>query len=132
MVNLMSKTLSFTIFIGIVTGCAAPQITQEQLAQATSAPAPASQAAAEQTVRDYYRHILKYPDSALYNFQMLKNGVWVDGLVYGWFLCGEVNAKNSVGGYTGYKPFFVHFSTDNPTGIDVFENFAGCPAVKTA
>jgi hypothetical protein len=28
----------------------------------------------------------------------------------GYFLCGEVNAKNSYGGYTGFKTFMVIFS----------------------
>src|SRR4051794_22719704 len=105
--NRTSKAFIFIILCSIVAGCT-PQITQEQLqeqlAQASSTPAPSSQSEAEQTVRNYYKDKLKDPDSALYNFQKLKNGVWFDdryryGAMYGWFICGEINAKNSFGGY---------------------------------
>ena len=27
-------------------------------------------------------------------------------------LCGEINAKNSFGGYVGFKPFIVHYTTN--------------------
>lgn len=42
---------------------------------------------------------LKDPDSA----QFRNTRPTADGL----YLCGEVNAKNSMGGYTGFKRFYV-------------------------
>lgn len=46
---------------------------------------------------------LKDPDSAKFRSEKLLNrdGLTVDGTT----LCGEVNAKNEMGGYTGYKKF---------------------------
>lgn len=29
-------------------------------------------------------------------------------------VCGEINAKNSYGGYVGFKPFLLHVSPDGP------------------
>lgn len=34
--------------------------------------------------------------------------------VYGWMVCGEVNAKNRSGGYTGWKPVAVFFRAGSP------------------
>lgn len=46
---------------------------------------------------------LKDPDSAKFRNERLLNreGLTVDGTT----LCGEVNAKNEMGGYAGYKQF---------------------------
>ena len=53
---------------------------------------------------------LKDPDSALFRSEHVEDGE----------LCGEVNAKNSMGGYVGYKKFvtspvntFVEGSTED-------------------
>ncbi|WP_194726252.1 hypothetical protein [Noviherbaspirillum malthae] len=48
---------------------------------------------------------LKDPDSA--KFRNLFSGK------YDSFLCGEVNAKNSMGGYIGFKRFFAAESAGN-------------------
>jgi hypothetical protein len=51
----------------------------------------------------------------------IKNGVWETpggGRFVGWFMCGDMNAKNSYGGYTRYKTFIVHFEEENPEEVD--------------
>ncbi len=63
---------------------------------------------------------LKDPYSA--RFKNLYVGAWVakPGEIYP-FLCGEVNAKNSYGGYIGYQRFYspgdgeIVFENDYPT-----------------
>jgi hypothetical protein len=40
---------------------------------------------------------------------------------FGWFMCGEVNGKNRMGGYVGFRPFFVYFS---PTAPDTVQDGA--------
>lgn len=49
---------------------------------------------------------LKDPDSAL--FRNIKVVTRPDGKL----VCGEINAKNSLGGYVGYKPFIGGFVID--------------------
>jgi hypothetical protein len=44
---------------------------------------------------------LKDPDSAIFRNERII-GTWISKKA---ILCGEVNAKNSMGGYVGYKPF---------------------------
>lgn len=44
---------------------------------------------------------LKDPDSALFRDERII-GVWLPKKA---ILCGDVNAKNAMGGYVGYKPF---------------------------
>lgn len=50
-------------------------------------------------VEELVRSQLKDPDSAKFR-EITKKA---DGQ----YFCGEVNAKNSMGGYTGYQPFVV-------------------------
>jgi hypothetical protein len=33
-------------------------------------------------------------------------------------MCGEINSKNRMGGYTGFSRFFVHFSPTVPDRVD--------------
>lgn len=44
---------------------------------------------------------LKDPDSAVFRNERII-GTWIPKQA---ILCGEVNAKNTMGGYVGYKPF---------------------------
>jgi hypothetical protein len=41
-------------------------------------------------------------------------------------MCGEMNAKNSYGGYIGYTNFVVHFVENNPKEIDMSYKEADC------
>ena len=51
--------------------------------------------------RNVVRALLKDPDSAKFQNEKLK-GKWT---LEGSILCGEVNAKSEMGGYSGYKLF---------------------------
>ena len=84
-------------------------------------PKPSSQEIAEQAVREYFETKLKDPTSAMYKFRPVQNGV----LVYtnekhesGWCMCGDINAENSYGGYTGYDLFLVRFSPQNGNMVE--------------
>ena len=50
---------------------------------------------------------LKDPESAQFESFYKASGE-KDG-----YVCGYVNAKNSYGGYTGKKPYYVYIETDN-------------------
>lgn len=50
---------------------------------------------------------LKDPDSAKFQNENLKGGYTLASSI----LCGEVNAKNGMGGYDGYKRFAASGST---------------------
>ena len=54
-----------------------------------------------QQLKDVVEYRLKDPESARYrNLNLHRVGQWPA-------LCGEVNAKNSFGGYIGHKPFMA-------------------------
>lgn len=62
--------------------------------------------------------MLKDPDSAkvrnvsnpIPNVVKYVPGITTGGV--GWSICGEVNAKNSYGGYTGYKWWWILVNQD--------------------
>lgn len=78
----------------LITGCAV-QMASTPLKNAPTSSLGIAQAAA--------RDVLKDPDSAKfknsYQAYRLENGDLV--------ICGEMNAKNSFGGYVGYEPYYV-------------------------
>lgn len=51
---------------------------------------------------------MKDPGSSYYRSTSYAE-LYKDGKLAGVSLCGEVNAKNSYGGYTGFQPFFVNW-----------------------
>lgn len=59
------------------------------------------------------RSLLKDPDSAKYRNQFLAQ---IDG--GNLMLCGEVNSKNSFGGFTGFKRFIASPNPDAPSIVD--------------
>lgn len=100
-----------------------------ELDEAKKAISPPSQPAAEQATLDYFRDVLRDPDSAKFEFWPIKNGVWATpggGRFYGWFMCGKLNAKNAYGGFTGYKTFLVYFDPANPAKVDMSYTDADC------
>jgi hypothetical protein len=125
--------LFWCMFVGILTGCAIdPRPTPDEMSRIHAMPRPVDQNAAEQTAREWLQANLKDPDSARYGaFRQPVGGVLAlpnlnsrggqdfehyGSMRYvGWFMCGEVNAKNSYGGYTGFEPFMVWFDPSNPT-----------------
>jgi len=87
-------------------------VTQDQLAAADFGPVPTD---TEKQCRQYFEEVLKDPESARYRFVAVKQGWAKDGLImggkthFGWVQIVEVNAKNSYGGYTGYKTHYLLF-----------------------
>ena len=93
----------------------APSVTPQMIATADyGAPPPADYQALTMT------HIgakLIDPLSALYEFQPPKKeyvfkarqGETQPSPVFGWLVCGNVNAKNRMGGYVGRVPFYAMF-----------------------
>ena len=82
-------------------------------AQAETVSDPGLRAAAEKAATAYITGQLKDPDSARFKFTLSPayGVVNMSGRRHsGYFLCGEVNGKNSYGGYTGFKPFIVIYS----------------------
>lgn len=62
----------------------------------------------EAIVKQHMRGLLKDPDSAQFEFQGTprKGGrtSMFGGVKYGYAICVRINAKNSFGGYVGYRP----------------------------
>jgi hypothetical protein len=87
-------------------GCYA-RPTPEQLAASNPGPYPDNY---QDVVREAFQYALFDPFSAQYQMQAPEKG-WTsntgDGIRYGWYVRGLVNAKNRFGGYVGFKPFGV-------------------------
>jgi hypothetical protein len=69
---------------------------------------PISQDLAEAKAKEFLSGYLKDPMSATYQWKAVYQG-WFKGFrratVYGYILDGNINAKNSYGGYVGASPF---------------------------
>lgn len=77
----------------------------------------------QQLIVAYYQDILKDPESAKYKFELPQRAYGNTGLAYGggvtWIGMAvriQINAKNSFGGYTGFKPYTVFFTNGRVTG----------------
>lgn len=67
---------------------------------------------------------LKDPDSA--KFENIKKPIkmWGSslGIIHYWLICGEVNAKNSFGGYTGMKPMGIRiYPITNEVKLEILD-----------
>lgn len=75
---------------------------------------------AEAKAREFMERTLKDPESGRYRFGKLTRaygayGVWNATTPWsGYLLPVEVNAKNSFGGYVGFKPYVVFFHMGEP------------------
>jgi hypothetical protein len=83
-----------------------------------SLPAPAScQGAPPPDVRQVIEHGLVDPSSAQYRH--VRNAVWINRnsgqLQRG--ICGELNARNRMGGYSGFRRFVFAYSADGGVGF---------------
>ena len=69
---------------------------------------PAEKLAVARAVQDQ----LKDPESARFKWSSMmgRNGQY----------CGEVNAKNSYGGYTGFRPFVATLTNGKVSGVTIF------------
>jgi hypothetical protein len=125
-----ARTMKLTLIVVVLFlmgGCGQQQAQQSTYQATTSIPAPpprkepADFAVAEsgRLPADYKKKIdqyllrnLKDPDS---------RKVAYGSTPYGGLVCGEVNAKNSYGGYTGSQPFYTIF--DSSGNMSTFELF---------
>ena len=90
-------------FLVFTLGACAPSA--EEIALADYGPYPVE---FEKIVKTHFSDILKDPYSARWEFdrQPIKGGHHILGKsVFGWLICGRVNAKNSFGAYIGKSMF---------------------------
>lgn len=109
--NHMKRILATATVVFGLTGCASGP-TQQQLDQAyygSETPQEECESIATRAINAR----LKDPGSAQYNFGVCEKG-WLSSVPimgypveYGYYIRGRVNARNSFGGYTGYKEFVV-------------------------
>lgn len=100
----------------ILAACATGPPTQEELATADYG-SIISQEDAQRKAQSFISSSLKDPNSAQYQWGNVEKG-WIrhapaygGGLVFGYILDVNVNAKNSFGGYVGFKPYqFVFYN----------------------
>lgn len=71
-----------------------------------------SQSIAIREAKAYFENTLKDPDSATYSDLVVFNNS--AGGTNGYVVCGKINAKNSYGGYVGFRPFY--FSDKSHSG----------------
>ncbi len=93
------------ICLCLLFGCA-PRPTAEQLASADYGAYPYNY---QQVIDRYLAARLKDPASLQYEHIKGPTSIWVPSIAsgkYGYGVCAYVNAKNSFGGYTGWK---IHF-----------------------
>ena len=97
---------------GILSGCATtPRPTAEQINMANCGPLPSNHEVAIKMIIDPH---LFDPYSAVYTFSKPEkawNNMAGDS-IYGWRVCGTINAKNRFGGYIGSAPFYAFFNND--------------------
>lgn len=74
----------------------------------------------EEKIKVYFSVILKDSESARFNiskpYKAYVNEGWAVGGGIKWIghaVDVQINAKNSYGGYTGFKPYIVIFNNDN-------------------
>lgn len=105
----MIKVLIAVIVVLSFVGCAGvPKPTQAQIDSAYYGPEP-TQAEIEQAVKDAVSSDLIDPNSLTLTFDAPRQGYdnMAIGVVYGWKVCGKMNAKNKFGGYAGPVPFYA-------------------------
>lgn len=85
--------------------------TQQELRNADYGKPPSNH---EEIIRNYMNQRLKDPDSAKYSFKKGPVQGWnsFGGLLFGYIVCADINAKNSYGGYTGRQPYYFIIKND--------------------
>lgn len=73
----------------------------------------------EATIKQHFETMLKDPESARYRIGTPRKAYGNEGVLLGggirwtgYLVKTEVNARNSFGGYVGYKPYLILFSND--------------------
>jgi hypothetical protein len=119
------KNIMIVLLIGFamsITACAPLQPRPEEIAVGQRAIRPSSNEAAQRAVIEYFSTQLKDPQSAQYRYRDIINSKLLlasDFRLFGWFMCGTVNAKNSFGGYSGSSTFFAYFDPNKSNSVAV-------------
>lgn len=107
-----AHTVTLMLFIAALGGCASAFDKPSPNADFGAAPVRY-----EQSIPEALSLALKDPDSAKYKFLPPVKGYQNNGLVYGgrvtwmgYMVLALVNAKNSMGGYTGYESYTFYFA----------------------
>ncbi len=98
---MMKLMLLFALLL--LLGCGIKQPTPAELDNAYYGPEPENY---QEIIKNYMRLVLIDPVSALYEFPNSPRKVWVNRhgqIEYGWGLVCLINAKNRMGGYTGFQ-----------------------------
>jgi hypothetical protein len=74
---------------------------------------------AVEQAKDMIAKQLKDPESAQFQNVVFRETEVISETHFG-SICGEVNAKNSFGGYTGYKRFTSKFSYTNDGSFNAY------------
>lgn len=107
----MKKHLPISSVLLLLAGCAAPQLSQTELANADYG-RQATATECTSIAEDYIKATLKDPFSAQFvhgracykgalKRSLMQGGSWV----FGYLQEGTVNAKNSYGGYVGFRSY---------------------------
>lgn len=118
----MTKRMLPALAALMLAGCVTPP-TPDMLAKAEYGPPPPANY--QKLIKDDITESLIDPTSPLFKIKEPFTGYkMVTRTIphYGWFVCGYVNAKNRMGGYTGDKPFYAFFREGNLIGISMGED----------
>ncbi len=119
--NRILVALSLVLSLFLV-GCASGPPTAEEFAKADYG-TPITQQAAQDKAQSWLKGVLKDPSSAQYDWGTVQSG-WarkapIEGgkLIWGYRLEAKINARNSFGGYNGYKPYVFMFKNGELDGV---------------
>lgn len=104
----MRKFICFFCASALLAGCAT--LSPEKLASADCGPYPENY---EEIIRGWMQEALKDPYSAHLEAGKPAKGAFERGLaagggyVFGWKVYAKINAKNSYGGYTGNRTYYI-------------------------
>lgn len=105
-----TKLIIMTFLSIIIAGCTG-NVTKEQLDSADYGTPPTHY---KESIESYLESTLKDPQSKIVKYiDMPKKGHWYySGNRFGYYVCANINAKNSYGGYTGFSKYFFAFQND--------------------
>lgn len=116
----------------LVAGCVHAPPSAEQLTAADYG-SPISQPEAEDAARAFLKRYLKDPESAEMDWGTVQKR-WlreapINGgkLKFGYMLTANINAKNSFGAYTGYKPYQFFFFNGTLVSVYAQQENGGLP-----
>ena len=109
----------------LVGGCAARQPSVTETMQAGTGPTPE---AAQAAVKAAFAKSLIDPNSVMYQFDRVPvyaTAGFLDDKNTGWMLCGLINSKNRMGGYTGNQNFWALFTSTDGKNFTVSDSQIG-------